>query len=49
MQLVDLNTLAYLNKSNAQNTFLFSGVKVEREYTCLLINLSNFGDEYLKE
>lgn len=47
MQLVDLNTLAYLNKSSVWKSFLFSGVK-EREYTCLLINLSNFGDEHLK-
>lgn len=29
MQLVDLNTLAYLNKSNIWNSFLFSGVKGE--------------------
>lgn len=37
MQLVDLNTLAYLNKSSVWKSFLFSGVKEEREYTCLLI------------
>lgn len=49
MQLVDLYPWAYLNKSSVWNSFLFSDVKEEREYTCLLINLSNFGGEHLKE
>lgn len=49
MQLVGLNALTYLNKSSVQNSFLFSGVKEEREYTCLFIKINNFGHEYLKE